>query len=100
MWNNERWLESVAPTGPRSNGWMPTGTRVRVDYGVNLRGRRMFMTPWTEASLEAGDVERMRVGATMRTPRRSEEGMEIETFVESDDGVRPTGVMLRGRVNF
>ena len=100
MWNNERWLESVGPTGPRSNGWMPTGTRVRVDYGMNLRGRRMFVTPWTEASLEAGDVERMRVGATMRTPRRSEEGMEIETFVESDDGVRPTGVMLRGRVSF
>ena len=92
----------VGSTGSaRTNGWIPTGARVRMDYGVNLRGSRMLMTPWTEAGLEDGRVERMRVGATMRTPRRSEaEGMALETFVESADGVRPTGVILRGRVSF
>lgn len=79
---------------------MPTGVQARVDYGVGLRGSRMFLTPWTEAGFEDGDLERLRVGATMRMPRRSEEGPELETFIESGDGGRPTGVMLRGRVSF
>ena len=101
MRSSEHWFDSVGSTGAGSNGWIPTGARVRVDYGMNLRGSRMSMTPWTEAGLEDGGVERMRVGATMRTPRWSEaEGMEIETFVESADGVRPTGIVLRGRVDF
>ena len=102
MRSSERWFDKVGSTGgARPDGWMPTGARVRVDYGMNLRGRRTSMTPWTEAGLEDGSVERMRVGATMRTPRRSEaEGMELETFVESADGARPTGVILRGRVSF
>ena len=102
MRSSERWFDGVGSTGgARTNGWIPTGARVRVDYGANLRGSRTSMTPWTEAGLEDGGVERMRVGATMRTPRRSEaEGMELETFVESTGGVRPTGIMLRGRVGF
>ena len=102
MRSSERWLDKVGSTGgARPDGWMPTGARVRVDYGMTLRGRRTSMTPWTEAGLEDGGVERMRVGATMRTPRRSEaEGMALETFVESADGARPTGVILRGRVSF
>ena len=103
-WSDERWWESVDPAGAESRksngGWMPTGVQARVDYGVGLRGRRMFLTPWTEAGFEDGDVERLRVGATMGMPRRSEEGPELEAFVESGSGGKPTGVMLRGRVSF
>ena len=102
-WNDERWWESVASAragSGRSRGWMPTGVQARVDYGVGLRGSRMFLTPWTEAGFEDGDLERLRVGATMRMSRRSEEGPELEAFIESGDGGRPTGVMLRGRVSF
>ena len=104
-WNDERWWESVASArraeSGGSKGWTPTGVQVRVDHGVYLRGRRMLLTPWTEAGFEDGGLERLRVGATMRMPPRSEGGgPELETFIESGDGGKPTGVMLRGRVRF
>ena len=101
MWGDGRWWEDAGGAARAENGgWMPTGARVRVDYGVHLRGSRMFVTPWTEASLEDGSVDRTRIGATMRTSGRSGEGPALETFVESGSGVRPARVMLRGRVSF
>ena len=103
MRSGERWLGSVGSTGAGSRGsnaWMPVGTRVRVDYGLEPRGGRMFVTPYTEASLAGGDVSRMRIGAKMGIPWRSGTGMELGTFVESDNGVEPTGVMLRCGANF
>ena len=103
MRSGERWLGSVGSTGAGSRGsntWMPVGTRVRVDYGLEPRGGRMFVTPYTEASLAGGDVSRMRIGARMGIPWRSGTGMELGTFVESDNGVEPTGVMLRCGANF
>ncbi len=103
-WSDERWWESVDSAGAESRksngGWMPTGVQARVDYGVGLRGSRMFLTPWTEAGFEDGDMQRLRVGATMGMPRRSEEAPELEAFVESGSGGKPAGVMLRGRVSF
>lgn len=105
-WNDERWWESVASarragSGGSNKGWTPTGVQVRVDHGVYLRGSRMLLTPWTEAGFEDGGLGRLRVGATMRMPRRSEGGgPALDTFIESGDGGKPTGVMLRGRVRF
>ena len=101
MWGDDRWWEDAGGAARAGNsGWMPAGARVRVDYGVRLRGSRMVMTPWTEASLEEGSVDRTRIGATISAPGDWREGMEIETYVESADGIGPTGVLLRGRVSF
>ena len=102
-WNDERWWESVVSARAESGGskgWAPAGVQLRVDHGVYLRGSRMLLTPWTEAGFEDGSLERLRVGATMRMLRRSEEGPELETFIESGDGGKPAGVMLLGRVSF
>ena len=58
------------------------------------------MAPYTEARLRGESLERMRIGAKMEVPWRPEERMALETFVESDGGVEPDRVMLRGRLDF
>ena len=102
-WSDARWLEGIASsgTGSRENGgWMPVGMRARVDYGLNVYGGRVFMKPYGEVSLESGSVGRMRIGARANAPWRPGEGMALETFVWSDGGIAPDGVMLRGRLGF
>ena len=101
MWSDGAWPESAGSTGTREHrGWVPSGTRVRVDHRLNVRGRRVFMTPYTEARLVGESVERMRIGAKMEVLWRSEERTALETFVESAGGVEPDRVMLRGRLDF
>ena len=73
MWSDGAWPESAGSTGTREHrGWVPSGTRVRVDHRLNVRGRRVFMTPYTEARLAGESVERMRIGAKMEVLWRSE----------------------------
>lgn len=101
MWSDGSWPESIGSTGTREHrGWVPTGTRVRVDHGLNVRGSRVFMTPYTEARLTGEKVDRMRIGAKMEVLWRPGDRMALETFVESAGGVEPDRIMLRGRLDF
>ena len=103
MWSEGWWLESAGRSGSEhseSDGWMPTGTRMRVDYGLNVRGTRVFMKPYAEAYLTSGNVERMHIGVRMDMARRAGKRMVLETFIEGDGDAGPDRLMLRGKLGF
>lgn len=98
MWSGGPWPESARAREHR--GWIPSGTRVRMDHWLDFRGNRVLMKPYAEAYLKGESVERMRIGTKMEALLRPGERMTLETSVEGVGGVEPDRVMLRGRLDF
>ena len=69
-------------------------------HSSRVRGARVFMTPYAEADLTSGNVERMRIRVRMDMALRAGERMALETFIEGDGDAGPDRLMLRGKLDF